>query len=454
MSFQTSRNQFKIAILSDSINSAETGPEIKTTLASSGYETFLYFDSDALIKNLGTLSPHFLIFDISALSETLNDFFTSVLNAAPDVRLVAISNATDSEALMSYREYGLAAHIPSGENIVSRTCWEMDTLAQSLYSELTIAKLIELQSVSAQDPFPKSTSYPLKELLTAKTQEEIINVLFNYFNSTDQVVVFRKIPAVGSYLPIQMKGVSETSFKDQVIESPDQAKSILIQQNWNQVEVFDFFYGFIATNISLTEESILFVRLVSQMLKKLELQLETERLDIHDSATGFLRADQLDKVLVQESERAKRLKLPLCMMYLKLEGHSEILEKVGAPGRDIILKTIYQLIYKSSRVNDSAFRISDDQMILALVHTPLKGALIRAERLRRLVDTHPFGIMGVKVVVSIGVSEYPTLCGSMADLIDTSKSAMQISSRHNGNKICVYQSSPNYQPPFLVDVEN
>lgn len=454
MSFKDSRNQFKIVILSDSINNADAGAELKTTLAASGFESFLFFDSDVLIKNLSVLNPHFLVFDISALSETLNDFFTSVLTAAPDVRLVAISNAVDSEALLSYREYGLMAHVPLGENLVIRAAWELETLVESLFSEMTIKKLMESGLQEETPTRISSEVYPLNDALAAPNSEELVNLLFSYLGESAKSVYFKKVSSIGSYVPVQLKGVSELELKDETFINQSQVEASLKLKKWPHVEIYSFASGFLAVNLKLDEGQKTFLKLVSQLIRRFELQAETERLDIHDSSTGFLREDQLDKILVQESDRARRLRLPLSLVTFRIEESQKILSTVGVPGREIVLKTIYQLINKSCRVNDYAFRIGEDQIVLVLVHTSIKGALIRAERLRRAIDSHPFGIMGIKVFVATGVSEYPTVCGSMADLIESSRRSMLISSEHGAKSICVHERAPDYQPPFVVNEED
>lgn len=57
---------------------------------------------------------------------------------------------------------------------------------------------------------------------------------------------------------------------------------------------------------------------------------------------------------------------------------------------------------------------------------------------------------GMKVSVSLGVSEYPSLCDSARTLDETATKALLHIVDKGGNKICLYKAPDSHRPEFEV----
>ena len=91
-----------------------------------------------------------------------------------------------------------------------------------------------------------------------------------------------------------------------------------------------------------------------------------------------------------------------------------------------------------------------NEMAMILPHCSKKGAAIRAERLRRIVEGTTFMENGMKVSISLGVSEYPSLCDSAKTLDETATKALTHILDKGGNKICLYKAPDSHHPEFEV----
>ena len=114
------------------------------------------------------------------------------------------------------------------------------------------------------------------------------------------------------------------------------------------------------------------------------------------------------------------------------------------------MRSIAAIVKKTSRINDMACRTDDNEISLILPHCSRKGAALRTERLRRIVENHSFTISGVKITISSGVSEYPSLASNAEDLAAGASQALHFISTHGGNKVCLYKPPQEFKPDFEV----
>jgi diguanylate cyclase (GGDEF)-like protein len=124
----------------------------------------------------------------------------------------------------------------------------------------------------------------------------------------------------------------------------------------------------------------------------------------------------------------------------------------GADEGQTVLKAFAQVLQKHSRVNDIIGRVGSDEFGMILPHTTKEGAAIEAERLRRMIESADF----TKVIksfphltISIGVSEYPSVCRDADELFQTADEAL-FQVRERQNKVCLAQAPEAFEPDFFV----
>jgi len=161
-------------------------------------------------------------------------------------------------------------------------------------------------------------------------------------------------------------------------------------------------------------ETELFGMLANQIAAVFEnarLYDEVKRLSITDDLTGQFNRRHLTAVLDAECLRAKRMKSPLSLMLLDVDGFKKINDTLGHTAGDILLKALADLIKRSIRRTDTIGRWGGEEFLYILPGTDLDGALKLAEKVRRSVENHKFMYGGhtIKMTASIGVTMFDPL---------------------------------------------
>jgi diguanylate cyclase (GGDEF)-like protein len=163
-----------------------------------------------------------------------------------------------------------------------------------------------------------------------------------------------------------------------------------------------------------------------------------------DSVTQLELRDAYYDRLTSEFARAKRLNDSLAIIKVAIDSLNEIAAIHGIEVTNILLSQTAMIIKSSSRVNDFVYRTGENEFSLILPHTPIKGAAIRAERLRRIVEMHEFiGYSAGHATISMGISEFPSLAETAESLDQTATEALTYIQKRSVNKVCLYSSGVN-----------
>ena len=187
------------------------------------------------------------------------------------------------------------------------------------------------------------------------------------------------------------------------------------------------------------EDCISVLNLTSQ---KIRLGSKVSRLGTFDSLTQLQTRAKFEEVLKAEIARARRISLPLSLIYFRLDKEDILRRNLSKPDIDNIVATIGTILKKTSRVNDQLFKFEKAEFVAVLPHTNKKGAAIKAELTRRIIEKSfiKVGESGKnfsKFSVSAGVSEYPNLCKDYEGLVNSADEALFEVIEAGGNKVCL-----------------
>ncbi|MDB5038877.1 MAG: domain/GGDEF domain protein, partial [Bacteriovoracaceae bacterium] len=115
--------------------------------------------------------------------------------------------------------------------------------------------------------------------------------------------------------------------------------------------------------------------------------------------------------LEMEFNHHRRTNRPLSLVLLDIDHFKKVNDTHGHPGGDLVLKQLGTLLLNILRKGDAAGRYGGEELIFSLRETPLAGAKIFAERLRRLIETHSFIYEGkrIPVTASFGAATFTNL---------------------------------------------
>ena len=172
------------------------------------------------------------------------------------------------------------------------------------------------------------------------------------------------------------------------------------------------FMDVLLTHIQYEEKPAVLVTL-RDITERKKAETELQRLVITDDLTGLFNQRYFYDIIVKELERAKRHNRPLSMLLLDIDFFKDFNDKYGHWEGDFVLKTIGNIILKSLRDIDMAFRYGGEEFSVLLPETRSPDAIVVAERIRRSVATtefYPFTLDGhpeiVTKTVSIGITEF------------------------------------------------
>jgi len=151
---------------------------------------------------------------------------------------------------------------------------------------------------------------------------------------------------------------------------------------------------------AFTKEDELLLSILSNQLgaalKNLEIFKELKKLAITDGLTGLYNYRYFLDRLDEEIMRVRRYKRELSLILIDLDNFKDINDYLGHSKGNEILISISQLITENTRRVDKASIMKDEEMIIAryggdefmiiLPETPIEGANVVAERLRRLIQ--------------------------------------------------------------------
>lgn len=490
-------SQFTIYIFTTDVNQ---GASVKVHLSQAGYDVYFINDPEALELRLKQNAPHILLFSTAALAGALSDFVAYVQAINDEIKFVALASAEQFDNLSQYNSSGfLDVILENALAIEARSVWAVDRACEKIYLNYQNEQLYDdlqkeknklsdlenqnkvlslgLKSEEAAFSSSQSIAYQISSYRSCVSKEEMIQSFLNRIRGT-VCIFFKYLPSVRSFVATHANGIEASQiqgvgcqlsktevqnleselamgtvpsrFHDMLVEAfslnPPRATPLFGNQEVDGAFVYSGALD--AKSISqLNEELALFCLCYTQFV----LEKRVDALEVHDKVTELFNLNYFNKSLSEEVVRAKRLKTALALIKISLDNLSEIHRVYGDSVRDELYKDLAMILNKSSRGHDINCRIGYNEFAIILPQCSKKGASIRAERLRRIIETASFLEYGIKISISLGVSEYPSLSGSAKELDESASKALSYISEKGGNKICLYKVAESFRPEFDVE---
>ncbi len=197
-----------------------------------------------------------------------------------------------------------------------------------------------------------------------------------------------------------------------------------------------------------------YIKTFNLFLAKVYFQEKAQDLLVCDLHTGAYNKKYFMKILDQEMSRAYRIKHPLSLLYIDIDDFDSYMKRNGEQVTHVLLRMIAHAFIKTSRKTDWVSKWKNGELVMILPHTDKKRAMIKAERLRRMIlnaklpygEHQPLGHLSV----SIGISEYPSLSWDATSLIQVADNALYQVKQSTKNKSCLGVVSKEFTPDFEV----
>lgn len=158
---------------------------------------------------------------------------------------------------------------------------------------------------------------------------------------------------------------------------------------------------------------------------------ELKRLATHDQLTGLLNRRELDRVLGEESERARRFGRPLSLVLIDVDHFKAVNDTHGHPAGDAVLREVARRLADNVREIDRLARFGGEEIALVFIETDGEAARDAAQRLIEVVRAEAVDIGGVRIAVTIsaGVASLPQDATSAAELLIAADTALYAAKR-------------------------
>lgn len=176
-------------------------------------------------------------------------------------------------------------------------------------------------------------------------------------------------------------------------------------------------------------------------LKRIDL-LESE--NITDPLTKVYNRRYLDRRLEEEVARSKRYALDLSILMLDIDHFKRVNDTYGHQAGDVTLTTLSSLVKADLRDLDVVARYGGEEFLVICTNTAIYGTALVAERLRRLIESHPFeipdgvgGSQTLQVSISIGAAGLSESVDSKEKLVHAADQALYRAKEQGRNRVVV-----------------
>ena len=179
-----------------------------------------------------------------------------------------------------------------------------------------------------------------------------------------------------------------------------------------------------------------------------------ENENLIDEITGCLNQQSFLKTLFIEVSRARRLLLPVSLIVLQVDQLSLLESAYDNYQINLFIKALSKSILRDIRSYDTVGVLSNNQLAIILPHTSERGAGMKAEKIRWIVQSSDFSKVFPthdRLSVSLGLVEYPRTGRSADSMLRYALKALDFAANKcGGNITAVASPATGFKPDFYV----
>lgn len=164
-----------------------------------------------------------------------------------------------------------------------------------------------------------------------------------------------------------------------------------------------------------------------------------------DGLTSLYNKRAFQEMIQQTEAEYTGSSRSLSLLVLDIDHFKSINDTYGHSEGDVVLTQLSEILERSIRSNDLAFRVGGEEFTILLHDCTSAQALIISERIRLNVEEADFHLHQIpdslNVTVSVGVSTYPETEAQIQHLYDASDEALYQAKRQGRNRVCFAEAT-------------
>ncbi|MEY2931279.1 MAG: hypothetical protein RL033_2028, partial [Pseudomonadota bacterium] len=164
-----------------------------------------------------------------------------------------------------------------------------------------------------------------------------------------------------------------------------------------------------------------------------------QNLGHHDPLTGVYNRRHLERHLAAELAFAERHESSISVIMLDLDHFKRVNDEHGHLAGDLVLERVAELVTSQIRTEDMLARYGGEEFIIVLRETPVAGAEILAERIRRVVAGATIAVSterALTVTLSAGCASLACTAGAdVEQLIQTADRRLYLAKQQGRNRV-------------------
>ncbi len=199
---------------------------------------------------------------------------------------------------------------------------------------------------------------------------------------------------------------------------------------------------------SFTEEDLkltsLIIRQASTAIQNCFLNDKINQVDIKDAITGVFNKRYLHQRLNEDISRVQRYNGTFSLIMMDIDYFREYSDRVGCEASNTAIKEIAQVMKENIRGVDTLIRYEGGCFILILPETEAIKSQKVAEKIKKLINKHPFPEAekqpGGKMTISGGIAEFIKDMNKSELLNQAYQALLNAKKSAEKNKICIYSA--------------
>lgn len=486
------RKDFMIYVVDDEESIREI---LRETLTTAGYQVEQFPTAEDALKAVQDSPPHLIFSDIRMPGMSGIQLLEKVKNLSQDIEYVIMTSHASLETAVNAMKLGAYDYIYKPFDNLSDVVKTADRTIERIYMKLENEQLLQElaeknkllstvnQRISQENQEIQMVNALMQSLSKTMDPDGVLRALMESASQLvdGKPVIFLKfLPAHSSLvvtgsvkLPMESVkniGINLSQFGPRDLSNMllEPSKLPQLSELMNQVFKAPQFYAvpFVQNNLALgimvifgTLESEAARRLLESFLQITRVSFDNATLGkrihemaIKDPLTGLYNRRFFNEKLEEEINRSRRTLYPLSLIYLDIDHFKKYNDTNGHPMGDVIIKSVAQILMKTSRKTDIVARLGGEEFAILCPHTARLGGAVKAEKIRLTVENtkfphgekQPLG----KVSVSLGVSEYPTVASDAESLIKAADDALYKVKQGGRNRVCMAEPPEGFKQDF------